>query len=81
MIWGQVGIAHGHRQICMSQATLQHQDISAIHHEMRSKGVTQNMGELAFLELNVGSLDGFSECRIARGKKPLTSLLRIVMSF
>lgn len=47
MIGGQVGITHGHREICVSENALQRQNIASIHHEVTGEGVPQHVGHLS----------------------------------
>ncbi len=73
-------IAHGHREVGVPQAALQNQNVSAIHHEVRCEGVAQDMGELTFLQVNIGSFDALSESRVARSKEPVSCFHRVVVS-
>lgn len=61
MVGGQVGIAHRHRQVRVPEGALKHKDVAAIHHEVRCKGVTQNVCELSFLQLNARALNAISK--------------------
>lgn len=64
-----MGIAHGHREVSVPWVVLQNQNISAIYHEVRRKGMTQDMSELTFLQSNIGLFDAFHLRYLDRRKR------------
>ncbi len=54
MVRGQMGVPHRHRQIRVPQSSSKHEDIPAIHHEVRRERVTKYVRQLPFLQLNSG---------------------------
>ena len=72
MVGREMRIPHRHGQVRVAEASLQHVDVSAVHHEVRSKGMAQDVRELTVLKRDARSLDGVAEGRIGVGKQALT---------
>jgi len=61
MIWSKLRVSQSNFNIGMAQYPLKHNDVAALHHEMRSGGMTQNMYQLARKCLDPRALQSLSK--------------------
>ncbi len=64
MVRRQVGVVHPHREVCMSKRSLEHDDIAAVHHEVRCERMPQHVGQQTLLKINSSALDAVPERRV-----------------